>query len=128
MDLLENRTNHPNIIKSAAADSCVFESQTYHHSIIIPFNGEVMACDLISVDELNQQIVQQLCDYHPEVIILATGSSIIFPTTELLDPLVKLNIGLEVLHNEAAARTFNILLAEDRKVVCLMLLADNNCV
>jgi len=122
MDLLENRPQHPNIIKSAQSDSCVIGTDTYQHSIIIPFDGEVTKCELSSVTELNQDIIQQLCEYRPEVIILATGSQIRFPVTDLLDPLVKLNIGLEVLHNQAAARTFNVLLAEDRKAVCLMLI------
>ncbi len=56
------------------------------------------------------------------MIILATGEHIEFPNTDLLNPLIKQNIGLEVLNNQAAARTFNVLLAEDRKVVCLMII------
>lgn len=122
MDLLENRTNHQNIIKSADADYCVIGTHTYKHSIIIPFETDVVSCNITSVTELNQIMVQQLCEYQPEVIILATGSKIIFPATDLLEPLVKQNIGLEVLHNQAAARTFNVLMAEDRKAVCLMLI------
>ena len=125
MDLLENRSNHQNIIKSANADTCVIGNQIYDSSIIIPFAGDVKPCSLSSTSELNPTIIEQLCAYNPEVIVLATGSAIIFPETELLDPLVKLNIGLEVLHNQAAARTFNVLMAEDRKAVCLMLIHQN---
>ncbi len=124
MDLLENRINHPNVIKSAQADACTIGGETFQQSVIIPFDGDIIHTDFIKVSELNQAIFQQLSDYQPEVIILATGSQITFPEPELLTPLVKLNIGLEVLHNEAAARTFNVLLAEDRKVVCLMLIGQ----
>lgn len=122
MDLSENRTNHPNLIQSADADNCVIGQQKFQTSIIIPSSDQVLACDIKVVEELHVDLVKQLCEYQPEVIILATGKHIVFPTTDILDPLVKLNIGLEVLNNQAAARTFNVLLSEDREAVCLMLI------
>ena len=122
MDLTENKSNHPNLITIAQANQCTIGSESYNHSIIIPYDGDVSKCDVNSVAGLNEQLISQLCKYNPEVIILATGENIEFPKTDLLTPLVKQHIGLEVLNNQAAARTFNVLLAENRKAVCLMLI------
>lgn len=122
MDLSENRTNNPNLISSAQADQCVIGNQTYLQSIIIPSDNELLSCSAQSVDDLTEPLIAELCAYNPEVVILATGQDIVFPTADILGPLVKQYIGLEVLNNQAAARTFNILLAEDRKAVCLMLI------
>ncbi len=123
MDLSENRTNHPNLIQSVEPHACTIGRTQYKQSIIIPSNGEIVLCPLHEVDELTTDTVNQLCQYEPEVIILATGDNIIFPDPEILTDLLKKNIGLEVLNNQAAARTFNVLLSENRQTVCLMLLS-----
>ena len=124
MDLTENRTNNPNLITSAQPDQCVIGSQKHKKTIIIPSDGQVIEYSIESINELTKELIAQLCDYQPEVIILATGQHIEFPETNILDQLVSKNIGLEVLNNQAAARTFNVLLAESRKTVCLMIIKD----
>jgi len=122
MDLSENRSNNPNLISSAQADQCVIGSQTYSTSIIIPSDAVLAPCTINTVSDLTEQLIKQLCTYKPEVIILATGEHIVFPEADILTPLIKQHIGLEVLNNQAAARTFNVLLAENRKTVCLMII------
>jgi uncharacterized protein len=123
MDLSETRSNHPNLIASADAGSCTIGATTYQRSIIIPSHNPVSETGIQSVDQLNDSLISSLCDHQPELIILATGATIIFPEPDVLDALVKNNIGLEVLNNQAAARTFNVLLAEARRTVCLMLIS-----
>ncbi|MCX7553963.1 MTH938/NDUFAF3 family protein [Marinicella sp. S1101] len=122
MDLSENRTNHRNLIQSVADNACIIGQIEHTNSIIIPSNGEVTAIDVKTVTELEASTIEQLCQFEPEVIILATGSQIDFPDPDMLTPLIEKNIGLEVLTNQAAARTFNVLLSEDRQAVCLMLM------
>jgi uncharacterized protein len=122
MDLSENRTNNPNLITQAQANQCVIGNQTHIQSIIIPSDSELVPCNISSVSELTEGLIDQLCAYNPEVLILATGEHIIFPDAEILQPLVNKHIGLEVLNNQAAARTFNVLLAENRQTVCLMII------
>jgi uncharacterized protein len=122
MDLSENRTQHPNLIKSADDKKCEIGGQLYTQSIVIPFNDAVYSSTNSSAAGLTAQDIEQLCNHNPEIIILATGKEIVFPDAELLQPIAELNIGLEVLNNQAAARTFNVLLAEERNAVCLMLL------
>ena len=124
MDLSESVTKHPNIIKSAAADYCEFYHQTYRQSILIPWDDNIEAVDIKSVSSLNTRFIKKLAKLKPEVILLATGDRIVFPDTDILSPLIKNNIGFEVLDNQAAARTFNILMSEERKVLCLMLMAE----
>ena len=58
-----------------------------------------------------------------EVVLLGTGSTLRFPRPEVIRPLIDAGIGVEVMDVAAACRTYNILLAEDRKV-CAALLLD----
>ena len=122
MDLSENRTSHPNLIIAADASSCTIGSVVYQQSIIIPSHNPVTEAALNQVADLQHQTFDALCTHDPELIILATGQDIVFPETDILEPLVKNHIGLEVLSNQAAARTFNVLLSESRRAVCLMLI------
>jgi uncharacterized protein len=58
----------------------------------------------------------------PEVVLLGTGSRQQFPHPALYRQLVAANIGVEIMDTAAACRTYNLLMADDRKVVAAILL------
>ena len=64
-----------------------------------------------------------LADLDREVILLGTGKLLRFPQPELMRPLIQAGIGLEVMDLAAACRTYNILVAEERKVAAALLLS-----
>lgn len=57
-----------------------------------------------------------------EIVLLGTGGRLRFPAPEILRPLIDAGVGVEVMDVQAACRTFNILVAEDRKVGAALLL------
>jgi uncharacterized protein len=57
-----------------------------------------------------------------DIILLGTGATIRFPRPELVRPLVEARLGLEVMDVQAACRTYNILMAEERNVAAALLL------
>jgi len=122
MDLTENKTQHPNSITLAENHFCQVAGKSHNQSIILPWNAAIEPIEIKNVDQLDATLFQKLCNYQPEIIILATGESINYPDPDLLVPLVKNNIGLEVMTNSAAARTYNVLLAENRQVLCVFLI------
>ena len=75
-----------------------------------------------SVTELTDEHMQQLGHLQPEIVILGTGPSLQFPAPALLAGLQTQAIGIEVMAHDAACRTFNILLAEDRRVVAALMM------
>lgn len=56
-----------------------------------------------------------------EVVLLGTGPRQQFPRPEILRGLARAGIGVEVMDTLAAARTYNILMAEGRHVVAVLL-------
>src|SRR5215204_3357408 len=62
-----------------------------------------------------------LLSYEPEMVLLGTGSTQIFPHPRLLKSLSAARIGVEVMDTGAACRTFNILVAEDRRVAAALI-------
>ena len=57
----------------------------------------------------------------PEIVLLGTGPRQRFPHPRLTAPLAEARIGLEVMDVQAACRTYNILVAEERKVAAALL-------
>lgn len=60
----------------------------------------------------------------PEVILLGTGERQVFPPAAVMAACLRQGVGLEVMTNAAAARTFNVLASEARRVVAGFLLAS----
>lgn len=59
----------------------------------------------------------------PEIALLGTGALLRFPHPRLSAALTNAGIGLEVMDTKAACRTYNILVAEGRRVVVGLILA-----
>ena len=70
--------------------------------------------------ELNADHLDEIYAMKPEIIIIGTGLKQIFPPAEILRRLAKEQIGYEIMDTQAACRTFNILMAEDRTVVAAL--------
>jgi uncharacterized protein len=56
-----------------------------------------------------------------EIVLLGTGARQRFPHPRLTAALAQAGIGLEVMDVQAACRTYNILVAEERKVAAALL-------
>lgn len=58
----------------------------------------------------------------PEVILLGTGERQVFPPAAVMAACLRQGVGLEAMTNAAAARTYNVLAGEARRVVAGFLL------
>ncbi|MGZ9032439.1 MAG: Mth938-like domain-containing protein [Burkholderiaceae bacterium] len=74
-----------------------------------------------SFEALAEADFERLHALDPEVVLLGTGSRQRFPHPRLSRALVEARIGLEVMDTSAACRTYNILMAEGRKVVAALI-------
>ena len=55
-----------------------------------------------------------------ELLVLGTGKSIIFPPRNVTFAFARRRIGLEVMDTAAAARTFNVLVGDGRRVAAVL--------
>lgn len=62
-----------------------------------------------------------LLDDKPELVLLGTGDKSEFPPRELVFAFARRGVGLETMDNTAAARTFNVLAGEGRRVAALFI-------
>lgn len=102
----------------------------------VEINGEryerniVVAQDRLATDwtpggfeALTRDDLTALLDWQPEIVLLGTGGAIRFPHPRLTADLINARIGVEVMDFQAACRTYNVLIAEGRRVVAALILA-----
>ena len=74
-----------------------------------------------SFEAIGEADFERLRALAPEVALLGTGARQRFPHPRLSRALAEARIGLEVMTTAAACRTYNILMAEGRKVAAALL-------
>ena len=72
---------------------------------------------------LTEEDFAGLLAHKPEMVLLGTGERQQFPHPRLLRALSDARVGVEVMDTRAACRTFNILVAEDRRVAAALVIA-----
>ena len=125
MKLHLNNTDQINLIQSWGRSAQRFQlkigGNLYNTSLILtPENLEMWTVSDVSEVSIND--FQRLADIEAEVIILGTGSSLVFPPQSLTLPLINKGIGLEIMDTPAACRTYNILAADGRKPLAGLIL------
>lgn len=66
--------------------------------------------------------VEAVLDLKPEVVLLGTGTRQQFPPAVFMAGFLRKGIGIEVMDNAAAARTYDLLASEGRRVVAAFIL------
>jgi uncharacterized protein len=70
---------------------------------------------------LREEDFASLLALRPDVVLLGTGRQQRFPHPRLTACLARAGVGLEVMDTAAACRTYNILMAEGRRVLAAFL-------
>lgn len=94
-----------------------------HESSLIVTPDRVLPWKVAAFDSLQLEDFQFLGSLGMEILILGTGPRQRFPHPRLTGALAAARIGIEVMDVQAACRTYNILVAEERKVAAALLFA-----
>ena len=75
-----------------------------------------------AIAELDPADMDAVLALEPALVLLGSGASLRFPAPAVLAACLTRGIGIEVMDNAAAARTFNLLAGEGRRVAAGFLL------
>jgi uncharacterized protein len=70
---------------------------------------------------LSAEQLDQLLALAPQVLLLGTGRVTLLPRPALMLPFSQRGVGVEIMTTAAACRTYNVLSAEGRRVVALLM-------
>ncbi|SER78082.1 Uncharacterized conserved protein, contains Mth938-like domain [Nitrosomonas sp. Nm51] len=108
---------------SGYGDGYVMINRVRHEQNLIVFPDEIIEQWLVdSVDELSLEHFDNVLPRRPEIILLGTGVQLKFPDYALMARIIQTGIGFEVMDTQAACRTYNILVEEDRQVAAAIIL------
>jgi uncharacterized protein len=96
----------------------------FTHSLIVMPEVAPVPWPVTSFDALTAEHFEQIDASKPDVVILGTGKRQRFVHPKLITALTSRRVGVESMDNQAACRTYNILMAEGRKVA-LALIFEN---
>jgi uncharacterized protein len=96
-------------------------NERFEKSLVVLPERVISDWPATSFDALSAEQLETLAGLGADIILLGTGNRLRFPRPELLRLLVKAGVGVEVMDIHAACRTYNILVAEERKVAAALL-------
>jgi len=109
-----------NTITAYGEDYVQVKERRYGSSVIVTAEA-VLDWEVAEFAAMTAEALEGLKALGPEIVLLGTGPTQRFPHPRLTAPLAAAGIGVEVMDLKAACRTYNILVAEERKVALALL-------
>ncbi len=146
---LQNESNPAlNTVTAYGSDYIEINEVRYRHAVHFAPEGEIHQLDVQDVSDFTAELLRELAGLRkassdpmaflegntalvraadaPEVVLIGTGLEQRFLPHRLTQPLLAAGTGIEAMSTQAAARTYNILMAEGRRVVAALLPCKEN--
>lgn len=117
MDLTIDRPEGYLYVRRVEAHSVTLADRVVDDSFLLTPTQVTEHWPVGAATSLDASHVETLLALQPEVVILGTGPRQVFPAAAFMAGFLRHGIGVEVMDNAAAARTYNLLAGEDRHVV-----------
>lgn len=108
-------------IRAYSDAEIIINDKCIRHSVIVT-PDTIQSWAPRSLEELEPAHFAAFEAWQPEIVLIGTGTQLRFPPPHYSVDLLARGIGVEIMANAAACRTFNILLGEDRQVLLALLL------
>jgi uncharacterized protein len=122
MRFTQDSTSATNLVRAYGSGELRVNDNVYRTTIIVSASAVQAAPDIRSMEELAALDPSRILSQGPELVLLGTGPRQIFPAASFRAQFLSAGIGFEVMDTGAACRTFNVLVAEQRPVVALLML------
>ena len=122
MQLSQENPDFTYVLRGAAEDGVLVNQRTIGRSFLLAPDRLVEEWRPTSAADLQPADLEAVLALQPALVLLGTGARQRFPSPAAMAALLTRGIGIEVMDNAAAARTFNVLATEGRRVVAAFLL------
>lgn len=123
MQLTLERPDHGYVLRSADGEAARVNDRRLTASFVLAPDTLLDHWPVSDARTLSAEQLEPVLALSPEVIVLGSGATQVFPPASTLAACLGRGIGLEVMTNAAAARTFNVLAGEGRRVVAAFILS-----
>ncbi|HEY3519777.1 MAG TPA: Mth938-like domain-containing protein [Rhodanobacteraceae bacterium] len=123
MELTLDRPEDFLFIRRADAHAVTVVDREIVTSFILTRDRAIEDWNVTDVAALTPQQLEPILELKPDVVLLGSGVRQQFPSQAVLGAFLQRGIGVEVMDNAAAARTWNVLAGEDRNVIAAFVLS-----
>lgn len=132
-----------NTVTAYGSDYIEINATSYSHAVYFAPEGEIHHWRIADFTEITPAVLREVAGLKevrsdpmafleadaapqrppdaPEVVLVGTGLKQHLLPVHVTQPLLSLGIGIEAMSTQAAARTYNILMSEGRRVVVALL-------
>ena len=122
MKLTSESNPNANFVRSYGRGFFVVNDERLATSIILSPDRLRPCEDVHCLADIDSEVLAEISKFHPEILLIGTGTTHHFPEADVMIRLSRLGAGVEVMRSDAACRTYNVLVAEHRRVTALLML------
>lgn len=117
MQLSLERPDYTYFLRGADGDGALVNDRRLTRSFIVAPDALVEDWPVRDARAMAAADLDALLALQPELVLLGTGATQAFPPAAVMATCLQRGVGLEVMTNAAAARTYAVLAGEGRQVV-----------
>ncbi|MEO7062891.1 MAG: Mth938-like domain-containing protein [Dokdonella sp.] len=122
MQLSHERPEGYLFFRSCAADAVTIVDRVLTRSFLVAPDRLIENWPVEFAAQFDLAAIESVVALNPELVLLGTGAHQVFPPREAQVALLRQRIGIEVMDNAAACRTYNLLAGEGRRVIAAIML------
>jgi uncharacterized protein len=117
MQLTLERPDYAYTLRGADGRHALVNDRSLEASFIVAPDTLVESWPVADITAMRPVDLEPLFALQPELVVLGSGETQAFPPADVMATCLQRGIGLESMTNAAAARTYNVLAGEGRRVV-----------
>jgi uncharacterized protein len=121
MRFTQDSSSAAHVIRTYDRGELHIDEVIYRASVIVSASTILTLPEIRGMDDLPTLETPRIFALDPELVLLGTGQRQIFPAASFRAQFLRAGVGFEVMDTGAACRTFNVLVAEQRRVVALLM-------
>ena len=121
MDLTQQAPGGLNHIQSVSEEEILIAGESHRQALVVTADRMIADWPVNAPEEIDRNHLELILELKPEVVLIGTGKRQRFLSPELLMTFYREGIGVEMMTTQAACRTFNVLIADNRRVAAALL-------
>ena len=117
MQLNLERPDYQYFLRGADGASALVNERRLTRSFVVAPNTLIEDWPVTNIGSMTPDDLDAMLALGPELLVLGTGEIQTFPPALVMAACLQRGIGIEVMTNAAAARTYSVLAGEGRRVV-----------
>ncbi|GAB4169999.1 MAG: Mth938-like domain-containing protein [Wenzhouxiangellaceae bacterium] len=121
MQFIQHDADDLHLIRSVQHDAVRIGERAWSASLLLTPAEGAREWPVAALEDLGRDTLKPVLEYQPDVLLVGTGRRMRLPGLEVQRMLAEHNIGVEFMALDAAARTFNVLAVEGRRVMLALI-------